>query len=73
MLTLFFGVDRVTGLAEATASDTERFNLFFHAMLAEGVYLPPSQFEACFLSLAHTDADVEQLVLAARRALGASS
>jgi glutamate-1-semialdehyde 2,1-aminomutase len=71
MLTLFFGVARVTGFGEATAADTERFNRFFHGMLAEGVYLPPSQFEACFLSLAHTEADVERLVSGARRVLGA--
>jgi glutamate-1-semialdehyde 2,1-aminomutase len=71
MLTLFFGVDRVTGFAEATAADTDRFNRFFHGMLAEGVYLPPSQFEAFFLSLAHTEADVGRLVAGARRVLGA--
>jgi len=71
MLTVFFGVDAATTYAQATAADTARFNRFFHAMLAEGLYLPPSQFEAFFLSLAHTTADVERLLAGARRVLGA--
>jgi glutamate-1-semialdehyde 2,1-aminomutase len=71
MMTVFFGPDRVTTYADATAADTDRFNRFFHAMLAEGVYLPPSQFETFFLSLAHTEDDVGRLIEAARRALRA--
>ena len=47
-----------------------RFAALFHAMLAEGVYLPPSAYEACFLSLAHTAADLERFAQALRRALG---
>ena len=70
MLTVFFGIDDVTGYASATSADVGLFNRFFHGMLGEGVYLPPSQFEAMFVSLAHTDADVEHLVSAARRVLG---
>jgi glutamate-1-semialdehyde 2,1-aminomutase len=46
-----------------------RFASLFHAMLAEGIYLPPSAYEACFLSLAHTGADLERLAQALRRAL----
>ncbi|HEU5442577.1 MAG TPA: glutamate-1-semialdehyde 2,1-aminomutase [Steroidobacteraceae bacterium] len=47
----------------------ERYAALFHAMLAEGIYLPPSAYEACFLSLAHTPADLERLALGLRRAL----
>lgn len=49
----------------------ERFAALFHAMLAEGVYLPPSAYEACFLSLAHTAADLERVAQALRNALAA--
>jgi glutamate-1-semialdehyde 2,1-aminomutase len=69
MLTFFLGVERVTDLAAARRADTARFARFFRAMLVEGVYLPPSQFEAMFLSLAHGEADVARLTAAARRAL----
>ncbi len=47
-----------------------RFAALFHAMLAEGIYLPPSAYEACFLSLAHTAADLERLALTLRKVLG---
>ncbi len=71
MLTLFLGVDAVRDFATATRADTAWFARFFEGMLAEGLYLPPSQFEALFLSLAHTDADVDRLVAGARRVLAA--
>lgn len=69
MLTLFFGVDGVHDFATATASDTAAFARFFRRMLDEGMYLPPSQFEAMFISLAHGDADIDRLGIAARAAL----
>jgi glutamate-1-semialdehyde 2,1-aminomutase len=69
MLTLFLGVDQVTDYRSAQRADQTRFARFFRAMLEEGVYLPPSQFEAMFLSLAHTEADVERLGRAAGKAL----
>jgi glutamate-1-semialdehyde 2,1-aminomutase len=69
MLTMFIGPERVTSYDEAIASDTTAFATYFRAMLDEGVYLPPSQFEALFVSLAHTEGHVEQLGLAAGRAL----
>ncbi|MGH8180931.1 MAG: hypothetical protein ACRETR_08130, partial [Steroidobacteraceae bacterium] len=47
----------------------ERFAALFHAMLAEGIYLPPSAYEACFLSLANTTADLERLAQGLRNAL----
>jgi glutamate-1-semialdehyde 2,1-aminomutase len=46
----------------------ERFKRFFHAMLDEGIYLAPSAFEAGFISAAHSDADIEATLAAARRA-----
>jgi glutamate-1-semialdehyde 2,1-aminomutase len=69
MLTLFLGVGQVRDFGTATAADTEAFARFFRGMLAEGLYLPPSQFEAMFLSLAHTEADIDRLVDGARRVL----
>jgi glutamate-1-semialdehyde 2,1-aminomutase len=69
MLTLFLGVDQVRDYGSATRADPALFARFFRGMLEEGVYLPPSQFEAMFLSLAHGEADVELLGRAARRVL----
>jgi glutamate-1-semialdehyde 2,1-aminomutase len=68
LLTVFFRETAPRDFAEASASDTEAFARFFHAMRAAGVLLPPSQFEAWFLSTAHDDADVDLIVEAARRA-----
>jgi len=72
MLTLFFtsAGQPVTNYAEATASDTQRFAAFFRGMLDRGVVLPPSQFEAWFVSLAHDAAAVETTLEAVRGALG---
>jgi glutamate-1-semialdehyde 2,1-aminomutase len=69
MWTLFFGVDEVSDFESASRCDTAKYAAFFRAMLEEGVYLPPSAFEAAFISLAHSDADIEQTVAAARRSL----
>jgi glutamate-1-semialdehyde 2,1-aminomutase len=60
----------VSNFAEATASDAAAFGKFFHAMLEGGVYLPPSQYEAWFVSLAHTDRVIEETIEAAERAFG---
>lgn len=70
MMTLFFNAGAVNGWETVSASDREGFARFFHRMLEEGVYLPPSPFEAMFVSTAHTDADIEATLDAARRALG---
>jgi glutamate-1-semialdehyde 2,1-aminomutase len=68
MFGLFFtGKSPVRYFREVLACDVERFNRFFHAMLEEGVYLAPSAFEAGFVSAAHTMADIEATVSAARR------
>jgi glutamate-1-semialdehyde 2,1-aminomutase len=69
MLTLFLGTDAVRDHAGAMRADTALFGRYFQGMLAAGVYLPPSQFEAMFLSLAHTEADVDRLAKAARKVL----
>jgi glutamate-1-semialdehyde 2,1-aminomutase len=66
MMTLFFTPGPVTDYASAKKSDTLAFARFFRAMLEEGIYLPPSQFEAAFLSTAHTSADIAKTVRAAR-------
>jgi len=68
MFGLFFtAAPHVNTYAEATACDVERFKRFFHGMLAEGVYLAPSAFEAGFVSAAHSDADIDATVAAAGR------
>ncbi len=69
MWTLFFSATPVESFADAKASDTKRFGQFFHAMLQRGVYLPPAQFEAAFISLAHSEADIDATVEAARESL----
>ena len=70
MFTAFFQEGAVTDLEAAKRSDTARFARFFHAMLEEGVYWPPAQFEAAFVSAAHVDEDMEAIVAAAGRATG---
>ncbi|WP_406701192.1 glutamate-1-semialdehyde 2,1-aminomutase [Singulisphaera sp. Ch08] len=71
MLTLFFNSDPVHNYEDAKRSDTALFGRFFWEMLARGVYLPCSQFEAAFVSAAHTEADIDHTVEAARDALRA--
>jgi glutamate-1-semialdehyde 2,1-aminomutase len=68
MFTWFFTGGPVTGWDSAAKSDTEAFARFFRAMLDNNVYLPPSQFEAAFLSAAHTHQDIEQTIAAAKQA-----
>jgi glutamate-1-semialdehyde 2,1-aminomutase len=68
MITPFFCAAPVTDYASARQADTGRYARFFQAMLARGVYLPASQFEAWFLSTAHTDRDIDRTVTAARQA-----
>lgn len=67
MLTVFFTPGPVAGLAQAKQSEVQTFARFFQGMLRRGVYLPPSQFEAWFVSTAHTEADLETTVAAARQ------
>jgi glutamate-1-semialdehyde 2,1-aminomutase len=72
MFTWFFCAEPVRDFAGAARADTRRFAAFHRAMLEAGVWLPPSQFEAAFMSTAHSDEDVRQTVRAARLALAAS-
>ncbi len=71
LLTVFFSDGPVGSYDDAKNCDTERFGAFARAMLDRGVYLPPSQFEAWFVSLAHSDQQVERTLDAAREALAA--
>ncbi|WP_443091455.1 glutamate-1-semialdehyde 2,1-aminomutase [Basfia succiniciproducens] len=72
MFGLFFtDKAQVTCYQDVMACDTEKFKVFFHKMLDEGVYLAPSAFEAGFMSLAHTDADIDRTLTAADKAFAA--
>jgi glutamate-1-semialdehyde 2,1-aminomutase len=62
MFTLFFTAGPVRDYRTAKTSDTKRFAQFFIEMMEQGIYLPPSQFEAWFISLAHTQKDLDQTV-----------
>lgn len=73
MVGLFFHPGPVTNFAQATASDTAAYARFFHAMLDNGVHLPPSQFETFFVSLAHTDQVIASTLRAAAVALKAAA
>jgi glutamate-1-semialdehyde 2,1-aminomutase len=78
LLTLFFARSEVTDYGSAKRSDAKRFAAFFTEMLNRGIFLPPSQFEAWFVSAAHSDADIEQTIEDCRASLqtvapGASS
>ena len=69
MFGFFFTGETVTSYAQAIACDVERFKRFFHGMLAEGVYLAPSAFEAGFMSAAHTEVEIAATLSAAQRVL----
>lgn len=71
LLTLFFGVDSVRDFRDASSTDADQFASFFRAMMESGINLPPSQYEAWFLSLAHGDAEIERILEAAENALSA--
>jgi glutamate-1-semialdehyde 2,1-aminomutase len=67
----YFTDQPVHNLADAMKSDRERFKKYFHGMLAEGIYFAPSQFEAGFMSAAHTTEDIENTVRAAAKVMKA--
>ena len=69
MFGFFFCKGPVRNFEEALAADTAKFGRFHRGMLEEGVYLAPSQFEAGFTSLAHSEADVKATIAAAKRVL----
>ncbi|MCX6008625.1 MAG: glutamate-1-semialdehyde 2,1-aminomutase [Chloroflexi bacterium] len=68
MFTIFFTKDVVTDYETATKADTNLYSKFFHQMLAQSIYLPPSQFEAAFVSAAHTDKDIQATINASKKA-----
>ena len=72
MFTWFFTADPVTDWDSASKSDTAAFGRFFRAMLDAGIYLPPSQFEAAFVSIAHSEEDIQKTIAAARQAFSAA-
>jgi glutamate-1-semialdehyde 2,1-aminomutase len=71
MMTLFFGKGPVHNFQDAAACDTEQYAKFHRAMLDSGIYLAPSAFEATFVSLAHTEDEIDQAIEAAKRSLAA--
>ena len=68
MFSIFFNDGKVKDYASSAASDQEAFKVWFRAMLEQGIYLAPSQFETLFLSLAHTDEDIDRTIAAAEKA-----
>ena len=68
MFTIFFTKDPITDYEAAARADTARYAKFFHQMLSQGVYFPPSQFEAAFVSVAHTHKDIQSTISAAAKA-----
>jgi glutamate-1-semialdehyde 2,1-aminomutase len=71
LVTLFFSGKPVRNYADAKKADSSRFAAFFSEMLRRGIFLPPSQFEAVFVSAAHTNADMERTIEACRDSLKA--
>ena len=70
VLTPFFTDRPVRSYADATTADTKKYAAFFRAMLARGIYPPPSQFEAAFISAAHGEAELDKTLTAARASIG---
>ena len=71
LLTVFFTDRSVHTYEDAQTSSVDQYRIFFQALLAEGIHLPPSQFECWFISTAHTDADIEKTIQAAEKAFAA--
>jgi glutamate-1-semialdehyde 2,1-aminomutase len=72
MMTLFFTSGSVVDYESARRCDTMRFGTYFRGMLERGIYLPASQFEALFVSLAHSEADIDRTLHAAEESLRAA-
>ena len=73
MMTFYFTEEKVTDFNTAVKSDTKLYGKYFHEMLNRGIYLPPAQFEAMFVSIAHTKADLDKTIRASQEALKAIS
>lgn len=68
MWTLFFTSGEINNIEDVKKCDLNRFSKFFHSMRENGISLPPSQFEACFMSISHSDDDIEKTIQSAKRA-----
>jgi glutamate-1-semialdehyde 2,1-aminomutase len=66
---MFFGDGEIRNYSDAKSSRTQLYPKFFHGMLDRGIFLAPSQFEALFVSAAHTDADIDRTIAAAQESL----
>ena len=64
MMTLFFTEEKVNNFNSAVKSDTKLYGKYFHEMLNRGIYLPPAQFEALFVSTAHSEEDLDKTIKA---------
>jgi glutamate-1-semialdehyde 2,1-aminomutase len=73
MFCTFFTAQPVTDYVSASTADTAKFQRFFHTMLEDGVYLAPSQFEAGFVSVAHSEQDIDRTIEASYRAFAAAA
>ncbi|MBI1909808.1 MAG: glutamate-1-semialdehyde 2,1-aminomutase [Deltaproteobacteria bacterium] len=71
MFTIFFSAGPITNAEEVRRSDTQKFSRFFHAMLDQGVYLPPSPFEAAFVSISHSEWEISKTLDSAEKAFQA--
>ena len=71
LLTVFFTSQPVVNYESATRTDTARFGRFFQQLLTDGIFWPPSQFEAAFVSLAHSDDDIQAAIRVIAKALNA--
>jgi len=71
LLTVFFSDDSVIDYETAQSAKSALFRKFFHTLLTQGIYWPPSQFEAAFISLAHSDEDIRFTIKAIEKAVGA--
>ena len=69
MFSMFFTDQEIVSFESVKTSDTDLFKRYFNAMLEEGVYIAPSQFEACFVSLAHTNEDIDKTINAAQKVM----
>ena len=73
MVGFFFNEGPVTNFEEASGSDLKRFARYFQLMAEQGIYIPPSQFEGMFLSIAHTQEDLDRTIAANEQALAVLS
>ena len=71
LMTVFFTDQEVNSYKASMSSDTAKYKVFFQSMLNQGIYLPPSQFECWFVSMAHTDEDIDKTLVAAEKAFAA--